>query len=122
MSYLKIGSKMVKNELALVEWQNFHDSVQHQLALRRQDRLDPEEFLEWVKQQQKRLFEISPVCNQKFISQTKKKIMKVASDKFKVPFYLNGYRHANIWKELVDDEKEEDDVYEDNESSEEPII
>jgi hypothetical protein len=116
MSYLKIGEQQTKNELALVEWQNFHDSLQHQLALRRQDRLDPEEFIEWVKQQQKRLFEISPVCNQKFIAQTKKKIRKVATEHFKVPFYLNGYEHAKIWKEPVDDE------FEDNESSDEPII
>jgi hypothetical protein len=122
MSYLKIGEQQTKNELALVEWQNFHDNVQHQLALRRQDRLDPEEFIEWVKQQQKRLFEISPVCNQKFIAQTKKKIRKVATEEFKVPFYLNGYEHAKIWKEPNDDEKEEDEVFEDNESSEEPII
>jgi hypothetical protein len=113
MSFLKIGESMTKNEIALTEWGNFHDSVQHQLALRRQDRLDPAEFLDWVKQQQKRLFEISPVCNEKFIRQTKKKIRKVASDKFKVPHYLNGYEHAKIWKEPVDD-----DEFEDNESDE----
>lgn len=119
MSFLKIGESMTKNEIALTEWQHFHDSIQHQLVLRRQDRLDPAEFLEWVKQQQKRLFEISPVCNQTFINQTKKKIRKVASDAFIVPVYLNGYEHTQIWKEPDDDEKGE---FEDNESSDPPNI
>jgi hypothetical protein len=112
MSYLKIGESMTKNEMALVEWQNFHNTLQHQLSLQRHDRLEPEDFMKWVKSQYDRLFEISPVCNQKFIAQTKKKIRKIASEHFKIPNYLNGFEHAVICK-IVD---EEDEKYEDNES------
>ena len=108
MSYLKIGESMTKNEISLVEWQNFHNTLQHQLSLRRHDRLEPEEFMKWVKQQYDRLFEISPVCNQKFITQTKKKIRKSASEQFQIPNYLNGFEHAVIWKD------EEDEMFEDN--------
>ena len=109
MSYLKIGESMTKNEISLVEWQNFHNTLQHQLSLRRDDRLEPEEFMKWVKQQYDRLFEISPVCNQKFITQTKKKIRKSASEQFQIPNYLNGFEHAVIWKV-----PEEDEMFEDN--------
>ena len=108
MSYLKIGESMTKNEISLVEWQNFHNTLQHQLSLRRHDRLEPEEFMKWVKSQYDRLFEISPVCNQKFITQTKKKIRKSASEQFQIPNYLNGFEHAVIWKD------EEDEMFEDN--------
>jgi hypothetical protein len=110
MSYLKIGESMTKNEISLVEWQNFHNTLQHQLSLRRHDRLEPEEFMKWVKSQYDRLFEISPVCNQKFITQTKKKIRKVASEQFQIPNYLNGFEHATIWREAPDD----DEKFEDN--------
>ena len=110
MSYLKIGESMIKNETSLVEWQNFHNTLQHQLNLQRQDRLEPEKFMEWVKQSYDRLFEISPVCNQRFISQTKKKIRKTASGQFKIPNYLNGFEHATVWK-VVD---EDDAKFEDN--------
>jgi hypothetical protein len=96
MSYLKIGESMTKNEISLVEWQSFHNQLQHQLALPRCDRQDPEEYIETVKQQYDRLFEISPVCNQKFISQTKKKIKRIATDEFQIPNYLNGFRHATV--------------------------
>ena len=110
MSYLKLGETMSKNEISLVEWQNFHNTLQHQLSLPRRDRLEPEEFMKWVKSQYDRLFEISPVCNQKFITATKKKIRKIGSTKFQIPNYLNGFEHATIWREAPDD----DEKFEDN--------
>jgi hypothetical protein len=110
MSYLKIGESMTKNEISLVEWQNFHNTLQHQLNLQRHDRLEPEKFMEWVKQSYDRLFEISPVCNQRFISQTKKKIRKTASKQFKIPNYLNGFEHATIWNAADEDEKYENNT------------
>ena len=108
MSYLKIGESMTKNEASLVQWQNFHNLLQHQLAMQRKDRLEPEKFMEDVKNLYDRLFEISPICNQKFITQTKKKIKKSASEQFQIPNYLNGFSHATVWKE------EDDEKYEDN--------
>ncbi len=65
-----------------------------------------------VKQLDDRILEISTVWNQKFLTETKKKIRKIASDKFQIPNYLNGFEHAVIWKEDDDD----DEKYEDNES------
>jgi hypothetical protein len=111
MSYLKIGESMTKNEISLVEWQNFHNTLQHQLSLQRHDRLEPAEFMKWVKAQYDRLFEISPVCNQKFITQTKKKIRKIASGGFQIPNYLNGFEHATIWREPPEDDEKD---FEDN--------
>jgi hypothetical protein len=67
--------------------------------------------MKWVKSQYDRLFEISPVCNQKFISETRKKINKVASAQFQIPNYMNGFEHATIWRQ-TDDEKDEE--FEDN--------
>lgn len=109
MSYLKLGQSMSLHKISLVEWQNFHNSLQHQLSLQRCDRLEPDEFMKSVKQQYDRLFEISPVCNQKFLTETKKKIRKVASADFQIPNYLNGYESAFIWKG-----SDEDDEFEDN--------
>jgi hypothetical protein len=108
MSYLKIGESMCKNEQSLIGWQNFHNTLQHQLNLRIKDRDDPEKFLEWTKTQYDRLFETSPTVNQKFITQTKKKIKKNASKKFQIPNYCNGFESATIWKEDEDDEKYEE--------------
>ena len=109
-SYLKIGESMCRNEQSLIGWQNFHNTLSHQLSLTRGDRDDPAKFLEWSKSQYDRLFEISPVCNQKFITSTKKKIRKIASDGFQIPNYLNGFEHARIWREVPDD----DEKFEDN--------
>jgi hypothetical protein len=103
MSYMKIPESMTRNELSLVEWQNFHTTLQHQLSLSRHERTEPEEFMKWVKVTYDQLFKISPVCRQKFITQTKKKIRKGASDKFQTPNWLNGFTHAKIWKDENDD-------------------
>ena len=108
MSYLKLGESMTKNETCLVEWQMFHNKLAHQLALPRGDREDPEEYIASVKLQYDRMFEISPVCSQKFISATKKKIKKVASDAFQIPNYLNGFSHATVCRE--DEEFEDNSV------------
>ena len=108
MSYLKLGESMTKNETCLVEWQAFHNQLAHQLALPRGDREDPEEYIASVKLQYDRMFEISPVCSQKFISATKKKIKKVASDAFQIPNYLNGFSHATVCRE--DEEFEDNSV------------
>ena len=105
MSFLKIPENATKNEMSLCEWQNFYSTISHQLALARTEREDPEEFMAWVKQSYKRLFEISPIVSKRFITQTKKKIRKVANELFQTPNYLNGIDHTKIWR---DDEEFED--------------
>ena len=112
MSYLKIGESMTKNEISLVEWQAFHNQLQHQLALPQKDRAEPNEYIEMVKQQYDRLFEISPVCSQVFITATKKKIKKIASTRFQIPTWLNGFSHTNVCTTQDDDEKYEDNSLE----------
>ena len=101
---------MTKNEISLVEWQAFHNQLQHQLALPRKDREDPEEYIEQVKNTYNRLFEISPVCSQTFISATKKKIRKVATEQFQIPTWLNGFRHTRVCNNDGDEKYEENSV------------
>ena len=54
-----------------------------------------------------RLFELSPICSSSMIGDAKKKIAAHATEMFEVPTYLNGFKHANVWREP-------DDEYEDN--------
>ena len=114
MSFLKIGENMTKNSISLGEWQNFYNALSHQLALSREERQAPEEFLEWVKTTYDRLQEISPVVSQKIITNTKKKIRKVGNELFNVPNYLNGVCHTKIYRKPEEDDNKNDDEYEDN--------
>jgi hypothetical protein len=107
MSYLKLPESMANHKVSLIEWQAFYNKISHQLGLRKKDRIEPESFMEEVKTQYLRLFEISPICNQGFITATKKKIRKNATTEFTIPHYLNGFVHTKIWVE-------EDEKYEDN--------
>ena len=106
MSFLKIGENMTKNSISLGEWQNFYNALAHQLALSREEREEPEKFIEWAKTTYDRLQEISPVISQKFITKTKKKILKSGNELFQVPNYLNGVSHTKIFRD--DDEGFED--------------
>ena len=85
MSYLRVGESMTKNEQALVEWQSFYNHIKHQLSLARSQREDPDKFMDWVKTKYERLYELSPVISQKFITSTKRKIQKHADNRFMVP-------------------------------------
>ena len=69
---------------------------------------DPTEFVQDTKTAYDRLFEISPLCNQKLITRVKKKIEKNATEMFQVPNYLNGWSHTTVYKE--DDEFEDNSV------------
>ena len=109
MSFLKIGENMTKNSISLGEWQNFYNTLSHQLALSREERQEPEKFIEWVKTTYDRLQEISPVVSQKIITSTKKKIRKNGNEEFRVPNYLNGVCHTKIYHE-PDDEFEDNSV------------
>ena len=108
MSYLKIGENMTKNSISLGEWQNFYNTISHQLALSREEREEPQKFIDWVKTTYDRLQEISPVVSARFITKTKKKIRKIANDLFQTPNYLNGIFHTKIYRE--DEEFEDNSV------------
>ena len=106
MTFLAIGENKSKNEAAEISWQAFYNTVSHQLSLKREHREDPEKFLNEVKQQYERLFEISPMVGRGFISEVKKALAKESTNEFQIPAYLNGYHHTEVW--------EESDAFEDN--------
>ena len=78
MTYLKLGEQKTKNEVSQVAWQNFYNTVSHQLNLARDLRQEPEAFLDEVKKSYDRLFEISPICNRGFIMDIRRRVMKNA--------------------------------------------
>ena len=109
MTYLKLGENKSKNEIAEINWQNFYNSISHQLNLRRENREEPEKFLTDTKQQYDRLFELSPMPLKSFIAKVKKVVSTESSDDFQVPTYLNGFHHTEVWREP-------DESFEDNNS------
>jgi len=109
MTYLKLGENKSKNEIAEINWQNFYNSISHQLNLRRENREEPEKFLTDTKQQYDRLFELSPMPLRSFIAKVKKIVTAESSEDFQVPTYLNGFHHTEVWREP-------DDSFEDNNS------
>ena len=102
MTYLKLGESKQSNEQAQIEWMNFYNHVRYQLSLARELRDDPKTFLEEVKQNYQRLYEISPMVSKQFITKIKRKVKKSATDQFCIPMYLNGFHHTPVWDE--DDE------------------
>ena len=114
MTYLKLGEAQSKNEVAQIAWQNFYNTVSHQLNLARELREEPNEFLQKMKTDYDRLFEISPICSRKFIVAVKKRVRKHATDRFQVPPYMNGFKHTNVWKN-----NNQEDSYESNDSQRE---
>ena len=97
MTYLKLGESKTKNEVSQVAWQNFYNTVSHELNLARPLRQEPGEFVTKIKANYDRLFEISPICSHKFILAIKKKVRTSASDEFQIPTYLNGFSHTRVW-------------------------
>ena len=97
MTYLKLGEYKTKNEIAQIAWQNFYNALSHQLQLARDLREEPEKFLTDTKTTYDRLFEISPICNRRFITAVKKNVLKNATDEFQIPCYLNGFKHTAVW-------------------------
>ncbi len=60
------------------------------------------------KTQYDRLFELSPICSSAQIKAIKKKIKACATEHFVTPTYLDGFRHAEVYRD------EEEEEYEDN--------
>ena len=111
-SYLKLGEMKSKHETAQISWQAFHNTLKHELSLRRTIRQPATEFLSATKTSYDRLFEISPIIEQELITKTKKKIKKIAHAEFQIPNYLNGYSHTKVFRT-------EEDSFPDNSIAEE---
>jgi hypothetical protein len=109
-SYLNIGESKSKHEQSANAWLLFHNELKHQLGLRRDRRQDADEFLQTVKTQYDRLFELSPICSSSMIGTIKKKIAASATPSFVTPTYLNGFKHTEVYG------TRESESYEDNES------
>ena len=107
-SYLKLGETKSKHEIAEVSWQNFFNGIKHELNLRRELRTNPEDYIQDVKTNYDRLFEISPICNQGLIRKVKKQMHANATPEFQLPNYMNGWEHTHVYKE--DDEFEDNSV------------
>ena len=122
MTYLKLGEQKTKNELSQVAWQNFYNTVSHELNLARELRQDPEAFLEEVKKNYDRLFEISPICNRGFILDIRKRVLKSATPEFQVPVYLNGFNHTHVWQSGGMDAEFEDNSLGDEMEPDVPVI
>ena len=110
-SYLKLGESTSKHEQSANAWLLFHNELKHQLSLRRDKRLEADEFLKNCKTQYDRLFELSPICSSGIISTIKKKIATHATNEFVSPTYLNGFRHTEVYI-VPEDEFEENSVVE----------
>lgn len=112
-SYLQLGETKSKHESAEVAWQNFYNTIKHELSLRRDLRQDPAEFIINVKTSYDRLFEISPLCNQSLISGVRRELTKNTSESFQIPNYLNGWSHTTVYRDDQDFEDNTDDGVED---------
>ena len=114
-SYLKLGEMKSKHETAQVSWQGFHNTLKHELSLRRELRQPAAEFLSETQTSHRRLMEISPIIEQELITKTKKKIKSIAKKDFSVPNYLNGYSHTKVFRT-------EEDSFPDNSVAEDEVV
>ncbi len=108
-SYIKPGEKMSRHEQSANQWLLFHNGLKHQLSLRRDKRKEADEVLEDCKTQYDRLFELSPICSSGMIKAIKKKITANATEEFRTPTCLNGFRHTEVYR-LEEDEFEDNSV------------
>ena len=106
MTYLKLGESKTKHEISQIAWQNFHNTIMHELNLARDLRQDPAEFTKEMKIIYDRLFEISPICDRKFILEIRRRVAKHATQNFQIPNYLNGFKHAQAFVGSDDDDFE----------------
>ena len=98
-SYLKLGETKSKHEAAEIAWQNFYNGIKHQLNLREDLREEAEPYIGEIKTNYDRLFEISPICNQKLMSKVKSSIKSKATEEFQIPNYMNGWEHTHVYHE-----------------------
>ena len=101
MTYLKLGEQKTKNEGSQIAWQNFYNTVSHELNLARELRQDPEPFLEETKKNYDRLFEISPLCNRGFILDIRTRVLKKATpEQQKVVVLFQGHLYHKVRPEV----------------------
>ena len=99
-SYLKLGEKANKHEMAEVAWQTLHNTIKHTLGLARPLREDAAVFVSRIRDEHTRLFEVSPILDQKFITKLKTRLKKTVHKGIRIPNYLNGMTPCKAYNEF----------------------
>ena len=89
--FLKLSELATEHRIASLAWGKFFATLRIQLQLKKADRLDPREFLNSVVSEYERLFEISPPLLKHFVDRMTKKVESLVHNRFKMPFYCNGF-------------------------------
>ena len=108
-----LGELKTEHRIAALSWGKFYSSIRFQLQLRKSYRNDPKDFLSGVCSEYDRLYEISPVLLSRFIDKMTKKLRGLVTDRFKLPYYLNGYSHMQTFGTILEDGQFEDNSIDD---------
>jgi len=106
--FLKLAQLSESHRVASLAWGKFYSSIKIQLGLKTSDRNEPKEFLNVICSEYDRLYEISPPLLNKFVDKMTKKLQSLVTHRFKIPFYLNGYKHMETFEEFQDNS--DDDI------------
>ena len=103
------------NRVASLAWGKFYASIKFEIQLRTEDRSNAKDLMTNLLAEYNRLYEISPPLLRRFVDKMCKKLQGLVLDRFKIPFYMNGYRHCASFQdgqEFIDnslsDEKHSD--------------
>ena len=109
--FLKLSELATEHRVSSLAWGKFFSTLRIQLQLKKADREDPREFLNTVVSDYKRLFEISPPLLKHFVDRMTKKVQKLVHNRFKMPFYANGFYGVRAFQEdqFEDNSDEHDD-------------
>ena len=105
--FLKLAQLSENNRIAAIAWGKYYNSIKFEIRLRIEDRSDPKELLTSLVAEYSRLYEISPPLLNRFVDKMCKKLQGLVSDRFRVPFYMNGYRHCASFNEFDDNTEDE---------------
>ena len=105
-NYLKLGQNSEAHRSAQLQWLKFYNTLLFQLRLTRDYRVNAVELIQTVTMEYDRLYENSPALKKSFITKLKKRLKKKDLGGFKVPHYLNGFKHLTRYNT--------DDQFEDN--------
>ena len=113
--FLKLAQLSENNRVASLAWGKFYASIKFEIQLRTEDRSNAKDLMTNLLAEYNRLYEISPPLLRRFVDKMCKKLQGLVLDRFKIPFYMNGYRHCASFQdgqEFIDnslsDEKHSD--------------
>jgi surface polysaccharide O-acyltransferase-like enzyme len=103
-SFLKFAELKKTHESVCNAWLSLYSQISSQLALSRDLREPPDEFVASIMNQYNHLYEISPIIRRSFIERVKRKLI-IQNDEhpdqaIECPPYLNGLTQTAIFMEL----------------------